>query len=289
MKRLQAIIAVVFALSLFAACNNEDKIYDGPSYVLFADTLSICPVVQSGEPFSVDIAATRIADRDRTFGVEIIDAGSNAVDGYHYRLESSTVTIPAGQQATSVKIQGVYDHIEADDSLGFRLRLVAPKETDWELYGIETKVRLQKVCPFVLENFTGYARVESYFQVMYKPNDKERIITTSIAPDKPNTITLHGFLYDGYDTEIEFDNEKALSPRLTISDAIIGTTGEAFGTIYGDGVVRVENYQIIPSLFSSCLNQAVVYATLYVKDFGVVGAFSFNIEWISDDEANGIL
>lgn len=289
MKRLLIIIGVfVLFAGGFAACDKNEPKYEGPDYAMFADTLTVCPVVETGEATVVEFGVTRAAGHDRTFAVEIIDAGSNAVDGYHYILENPTVTIPAGERAGSVRVRGIYDHVADTDSLGFRLRLVAPEEMNWDLYGIETKVRLQKVCPFILENFTGYAVVRSAFFQLYKPKDQERIITTSVAEGKENTIVLHDFFYDGYDAELVFDNSDILDPRVKIQDCILGTTQEAFSAIYGDAQLRMTDYKVVPSLFSTCGNYASLFSTIYVKDFGTVGSFQTIIEWISDDEANGI-
>lgn len=279
---------LVFVSGAFVACDGSDQMYEGPAYAMFADTLTVCPVQQDGTATPIYLGLTQALDHDCTLGVEIIDEGSNAVDGYHYTLDTNTVTIPAGARAAAINVRGIYDHIGVTDSLGFRLRLVAPESAEWDFYGFETKVRLQKVCPFVPENFTGYARVSSTYQFLYKPNDQERIITTSVAGEKDDTIILHDLLYDGYDVELEFDNDDVLDPRVRICDGIIGTTDEAFSAIYGDRQLRIRDYSVIPSTFSSCGNWASIFATIYVKDFGTVGSFQFVIEWISDDEANGI-
>jgi len=60
--------------------------------------------------------------------VEIVDRESNAVEGRHFRLLASTVTIPAGRLAVDVPVQGIYENIGATDSLGFALNLIVPEE-----------------------------------------------------------------------------------------------------------------------------------------------------------------
>lgn len=81
----------------------------------------------------------------------------------HYKLLSNTVTIKAGEMAANVEVQGNYESIEPTDSLGFALHLIIPESNEWEMYGTETKVVLQKVCPFDINNFTGYCTVTSIF------------------------------------------------------------------------------------------------------------------------------
>ena len=127
---MKRIITVLFATGLLAAlatgCKEEYKTYSDAEYVLFADTLATYAVLQDQDYFSVPVSSTVACDYDRTFGVEIIDQGSNAVEGKHYRLLSNTITIKAGSRKADVQVRGLYDNIEDTDSLGFILKLVMP-------------------------------------------------------------------------------------------------------------------------------------------------------------------
>ena len=114
---MKKILYTLLALALFTACNTKHITYSGPMYIAFADTLSVCPVVESGEPFDVYIAATQPSDRDRTFSVEVLNKKSNAIYGHHFEIENQTVTIPAGELATSVRIIGNYDNIAFNNSI----------------------------------------------------------------------------------------------------------------------------------------------------------------------------
>ena len=106
MKKIFQILAVFGSLALLASsCSRENNIYHAEEYVMFADTLKTYPVQQDVEYFSVPVVSTVTKDYDRTFGVEILDRMSNATEGLHYRLESNTVTIKAGQTAqVSIKL-----------------------------------------------------------------------------------------------------------------------------------------------------------------------------------------
>ena len=95
----------------------------GPNYLMFSDTIYYCPVQETNEIFNVPVSATETADRDRTFAVEVIDKESNAVEGKHYKILSNTVTIKAGERAANVEVEGLYENIGINDSLGFALRL----------------------------------------------------------------------------------------------------------------------------------------------------------------------
>ena len=85
------------------------------------------------------------------------------MEGRHFSLESNTVTIKAGERTANVRIRGIYDNIEVTDSLGMVLQLVSKEESKWELYGTETKVILEKVCPFDIHLFEGYAFNSNFY------------------------------------------------------------------------------------------------------------------------------
>ena len=109
---------------------------------------------RTGPSSPIPVASTVACDYDRTFAVEVIDQGSNAIEGYHYRLKSNTITIPAGERTANVEVAGIYDHIQDTDSLGFKLHLVVPDQVRWTgLYAESdyTKVVLYKGCDYDLD------------------------------------------------------------------------------------------------------------------------------------------
>ena len=157
MKFLRFFTLLALASSLFVACDEEYTTYSDAEYVIFADTMSINMVTPDEEYFTVALSSTVARDYDRTFGIEVVDEGSNAVEGKHFQLLSNSVTIPAGKLATEVKIKGLYDNIEPTDSLGFTLQLVMRDELKWDLYpkSNRTKVVMYKSCPFDINDWGG--------------------------------------------------------------------------------------------------------------------------------------
>ena len=77
---------------------------------MFADSISTNLVQRDNSRFTVAVASTVARNYDRTFGVEVVDAGSNAIEGKHYRLLTSSVTIPAGKLAADVEVEGIYNY-----------------------------------------------------------------------------------------------------------------------------------------------------------------------------------
>ena len=120
----------------------------------------------------------------------------------------------------------MYQNIDIADSLGFALRLVIPDTEQWSMYGTDTKVVLQKICPFDIHNFTGYCVVSSSFYSNYMSNVDMRLVTSDVVEGKENTIAIHGLYYDGYDTEITFNREDVLEPLIEMDEQVCATTGK---------------------------------------------------------------
>ena len=291
-KLLIGCMAAVAALIAFSGCDQDKVVYRGPNYLMFSDTLYTYAVQETNEIFNVPVSATVPADYDRTFGVEVIDKESNAVEGKHYKILSNTVTIKAGEMSTDVKVQGLYKNIGITDSLGFALRLVIPDTEQWSLYKNEAKVVMQKICPFDIKNFKGYCKVtSSYLSSDYYPKKVDlRLVTSDIVEGKENTIVVHDLYFDGYDMEIKFNRKDVLEPLVEMEEQICGSTGEAFNTIHGDGKLRLNQPTAYTSFYSTNENFILQYVTMSVNNkdgsyYGTVGTFVNVLEWISEVEA----
>lgn len=286
-------MAALAAAAGLVGCEEKRVTYEGPGYVMFSDTIYTYPVQQSNEVFSVPVTATVAADYDRTYAVEIVDKESNAIEGKHYKLLNNNVVIKAGELTANVEVQGIYDSLEPADSLGFSLKLVLPEDVTWDLYGTGAKVVLHKVCPFYIDMFAGYCRVTSSFFMEYM-GVSTRLIKTEVSAEEENTIILKDYYYDGYDAKIKFTTDDIYNPLIEMDEMVCGTTGTAFGTIYGDGKLRMNQASGYASYYSSCEGFVVQYATLSVdnKDgssYGTVGTYINILEWISDGEAEDMI
>ena len=292
-KQLKGVLCKAFAavaLSVAAvACSDSTVTYSGPEYILFSDTLYVLPVVDDQEYHNIPVAATTACDYDRTVAVEIIDAGSNAIEGYHYSLESNTITIPAGELVGNVRVRGYHSNIDVYDSLGFKLNLIVPEELQWDIYGTEADVILQKACKFDINAFTGYAVLTSTYIINYMQEIDKRLVRSEVVPGEENTIIIKDYFFDGYDAKIKFRTDDIMNPLIEMEEADFAPTSEAFGTIYGDGMIRMYQPTAYTSYFSSCEKFIFQYMTLYVpgmeEGYNTVGTFVNAVEWISDDEA----
>lgn len=294
MKRiLLGFCGFFFTILFLMGCEEARTIYSGPDYIMFSDSLYVLPVQNNEDYFDIPVSATQACGYDRTLAVEIIDKNSNAIEGVHYSLESNTVTIKSGELVANVRVRGIYDNIEVTDSLGFALRLVTQENTQWDLYGIDANVVLRKTCPFNIYDFEGYCVVTSTYLYDYSTVDK-RLIRTEVDPEEENTVILKDYFYDGYDVKIRFTTDDLLNPLIEMDEQVFGPTSEAFGTLYGDGMIRMFQPSYYVSYYSSCEQFIYQYMTLYVlnKDqsiFGTVGTFMNVVKWISDDEAEKLM
>lgn len=290
MLKIKAIIGcLALGLMLFGtSCKSDYPTYQGPDYIMFSAESHDLGVLDSQEWFEIPVSATRTADHDRTIGVEILPTRTNAIEGVHFMLESSTLRIPAGQLTTAVRIKCNPENIEVSDSLGVALRLVIDKENVWDIYGTDTDVLLHKCCPVDLNQFTGYCKVTSTWLMQYMNTDS-RLIVTERDPENEDVIILRDLFYEGYDVRVTFNSENRLNPVIEMEDHVIGTTGEAFGTIYGNGKLMMTQATGYPCYFSSCENFMMQYTTMFVEEVGTVGTYVHIMEWISDAEADRIM
>ena len=295
MEKKYIVLFAVFALLLtITGCNEERTTYSGPNYIMFSDSLYVLPVQNNEDFFDIPVSATQTCSYDRTLAVEIIDKKSNAIEGVHYELESNTVTIEAGELVANVRVRGIFDNIEVADSLGFALRLITEENTHWDLYGIDANVVLQKTCPFNIYDFEGYCVLISTYLYNYTNVDK-RLIRAIVDTEEENTLIIKDYFYEGYDVKLKFTTNDLLNPLIEMDEQIFGPTTEAFGTIYGDGKIRMFQPTNYVSYYSSCEQFVYQYMTLYVmnKDqqsiYGTVGTFINVLKWISDDEAEKLM
>ena len=287
---------IIFALVALAllSCKEQYTTYSDAEYVMFADSISTNMVQKDNSRFTVAVASTVARNYDRTFGVEIVDAGSNAIEGKHYRLLTSSVTIPAGKLATDVVVEGIYDNIEATDSLGFCRRLVMAEQLKWNLYPNSdcTKVTMYKSCPFDRNTFTGYAVLSSLLLRDYPGENTsyQKVVYTEPHPTEQDMIIVRDCFYKGYDVTLTLHGEDAAEPRITMDkDQVLSDEASVFGQILGDNHILGDDSPYYTSYFNSCQRFAVLWLHVYVEDLGTpigtVGNFYNVLEWVSDEEA----
>lgn len=292
MKYILKYIAIPFLAAVSFACQERYVTYSDAEYVMFADTIATYPVQKDVEYFSVPVVSTVTRDYDRTFAVEIIDKGNNAIEKYHYSLKSNTVTIKAGENRADVLVHGYYDNISDKDSLGFQLQLVMDDALEMPMYGKQTKVVLMKSCPFDINNFTGYCVLTSMFLYQYSISGSyQRLVYTEKHPTEENMIICRNWINDGYDVTMRFNPDDPMMPFVTMDeDQMASDEGSFFGTVHGDDKILVRSSSLYDSIFYPCGNYLYIWSEMYVENLGVavgsVGHFYNIMEWVSDEEAD---
>ena len=293
MKQILKYIVMSFVAAMaLNACQERYVQYEGAEYVMFADTLQIYPIQENAETFSIPVVSTVKRSYDRTFGVEVIDKSSNAIERRHYSIESNTVTIKACETRADVRVRGHFANIGDADSLGFTLQLVMKDELVMPLYGNQTKAVLMKTGPFNIEKFTGYCVLSSMFLQQYNQvGGFNRLVYTEPHPTMKNTIICRNWLKDGYDVEMTFNDEDPLLPVVTMERAVASDQGSFFGTVYGEwgDKLYVQSSALAQSIYYPLGGYLYVWTEISVEEFGVVGHFYNVMEWVSDEEAERIM
>ncbi|MBQ8335940.1 MAG: DUF4984 domain-containing protein [Bacteroidaceae bacterium] len=290
---LTLLLASTVATLWLAGCKPEYTTYTGPNYILFSDTLYEMAVVDDVSYHNIPIVATQACDYDRTVGVEVIDAGSNAVEGKHYSIESNSVTIKAGELAGNLRVKGYHSNISVYDSLGIKLQLIVPEDAVWDLYGTTANVLVNKACKFDINAFAGYCLVRSTFINSYMTTTDKILARSEVCPDEENTIIIRDYFFKGYDIKIKFDTSDIKNPLIYMEEQRFASTADAFGTLYGDGYINAYHPTAYTSYYSSCEKFIFQYMTLYVPGMdaasNTIGTFVNAVEWISDDEAEKLM
>lgn len=295
MRLIKYTALLSLALLVSVSCKERYVTYSDAEYIMFADTMSVYPVQKDVEYFSIPVVSTVTRDYDRTFGVEVIDKGNNAIENHHYRLQSNTVTIKAGETRADVLVHGYYDNIGETDSLGFQLQLVMNENLEMPLYGKQTKAVLMKSCPFDVNSFTGYCVLTSIFLYNYSiTGDYQRLIYTEKHPTEENMIICHDWINDGYDVTMTFHPEDPMKPFVTMErDQVASDEGFFFGMTHGDDKILVTNSSLYDSIFYPCGSYLYLWTEMYVENLGqpvgTVGHFYNIMEWVSDEEAERLM
>ena len=290
MKHISKFRALLFALLslVVVGCESERPIYEGRNFIMFSAESHTLGVIDNEEWFEIPVSASRTADVDRHVGVEVIITESSAIEDMHYEIESHTLTIKAGELATALRIRGIADTLSPNAPVEVKLSLVLDQEEILSDYSTSTVVTLQRCCPFDINNFVGYAVLTSTWSMQYMNTDA-RLVRTYLDKEE-GVIAIKDMFYEGYDIRVKLSSEDRLNPLASLCGAqVLGTTGEAFGTIYGNGKLMVDNPMGSVSYYSTCEGFLLLYTVMYVDEVGTVGNYINILEWISDEEAERIM
>ena len=288
MRKLLIGLGVIFSLLfVVTGCKEEYTTYEGAQFISFSDSLYVFPVQNDEDYFEVPVVATNTCDYDRTVAVEVVYKKTNAMERRHFTVESNTLTIPAGQKEGKFRLRGFASNINPTDSLGVNLHILE-EEVVLGNQRMSANVILRKVAPLDINKFTGYAILTSTYMEQYMKNTKHKLVFAELDKENKNTIILRDYFYNGYDVKLKFDDENILEPLIEMDTQKFGPTSVAFGTIYGDGIIYMEQLNGYDSFYSTLENYLIHFMSLSVPGVGVVGQYGNLLEFISDEEAEKI-
>lgn len=103
---------LVAAFALFAiaviGCKKEDAVQAPPEIAHFTNLSGgSYSITGPGVTYKIPVGFTTVSDKDRTVTVSV-SSPTGAVQGTHYTLPATTVTIPAGKAVDSLTVSGNY-------------------------------------------------------------------------------------------------------------------------------------------------------------------------------------
>ncbi|MBN1117146.1 MAG: hypothetical protein JXA77_08080 [Bacteroidales bacterium] len=142
---LTFIAICLIVAGIISSCEEQDFTYSGPSIVSFTDASQLFLVQDIANAVdTVKIGVTKSEAADRTVNISV-GVGGSAIEGTHFKLSSTSITIPANQVIGNILIQGLYD------GFGDNLETVIFDITggDVEIANFDTSFTLmmQRYCP----------------------------------------------------------------------------------------------------------------------------------------------
>ena len=291
-KSFATLVSLLSVTLLMFSCDQKEYVYSNNEYIMFSDTLNVFPVTnESGVTFDIDVASTLACDYDRTFGVYVVDKGSNAIENVHYKLKSNNVTIKAGETAAKVEIEGFYDNIEVGDSIGFNLGIIIPDNVEWDLYKTTTSVLLAKSCPFNIEDWTSteggvnedgepFGNFILYCTFPFGTDDITKRLIEGYKIDD-NRIRFKDMLVLNHDIIMTFNDDNLLVPSIKV------LSQSAFPE-FNNGMVTLATHPAKMSIYSNCDKFMACSLLANVEGYGSFGSYDYIFEWIDEDAANEI-
>lgn len=279
MNKIAFLLGLVMLVT-FSSCTSkvEDIRYEGQDFVLFADSDYVMPLTEANGVFEIPVGFTSPAPYERTVAVGIDLKQSNAIEDYHFIVENHNVKVPAGKSTGMLRLRGCYDHVASvNDSLCVSFRLLTASENQSVLYGTTTRVRLQKVRPFHIEDYVGDLQLTCTF-----PFSTSSVTRFNVKSEKVNDSTLI--------VKKPFDDSRDLVLRFHTGkddpfDQNIDMREQVAFTDLTFGQVSMMTVDGAPSYYLPEDRAFVLYLNAFLSHLGSFGSYYYIFQWISPDQA----
>ncbi|MDT0675648.1 hypothetical protein [Autumnicola musiva] len=293
MKKLNIyfLLAGLLSMSLTSCLVDDSVISDsygeGPNLVSFTDESIILGAETNGEEFQrgipVDIIGPTYDEIQEPVTVEIsVDPSSTAIEGVHYRLESTTMTISPGDDLPKdLPITIITDGLEAplDETPVLNLTITEiSSDANVVINGKneELAVNLAYACPFNISDYAGtyiattdqfgiYSGDPVPFEVVAGPGDNQ-ITLQNVAGHSP-----------GYDVVVDVDPNTG---NLTIPKQVAFNYNNLGGTQYGD--LSWEGSGTSSASPGNCIGNLDI-TSAYTVNAGSFGSFRIIFEKVQEE------
>ena len=150
MKNVKYILVVILAIFVYNSCTDDLPGTKDINYISFDDNTQTIIVEKGGSTtYDVNVYTTQTSGSDRTFGVEVIAAGTSA-NAESYSVPS-TVTVPANSNKGTVTVSASDNNL-GEDPVSLALKI---SDTDGLFTGNTVSLAIQKHCALNINDFVG--------------------------------------------------------------------------------------------------------------------------------------
>lgn len=298
MKKIKYYLLFVVMTSMtFTSCLVDqdalsDTFDDGPNLVGFAESEITIGTVADGEahPAEVPLHYFGPTSVNATAPVTVsvsVDPSSTAVEGVHYQLDATTVTIdPNNDVEENLPITVLTEGIETPaDEIPVLTLNITEVSSDGQEVVIDGKissvdVNLAYLCPFDINNLAGtYINVVDEFGSYLAPPKPFEIV---VGPGE-NQITLINPLQhpEGYDIVIDVD---PATGNLTVPKQVILNYNNFGATQYGE--LSTEATGVSAPTPGNCIGY-IEFSGPFTVGAGSFGSYALGFERVTPEEGEG--
>ena len=219
---------VVLATLTMVSCKKESLKYDGPVLAHFNGATGSYFVEEEGESsFPIPIGITKPNDADVTLTIKVLTDESTAVEGEDFTLQSSQVTIKAGEVISELVVLGNFAGLDEQKSVVFEIES-SDKSAQYDQTYTLTMLRF---CPFVRDEFVGlYGFVSEFWNSDAEGNPISVEVEAIADPEDENAILFKDLYEEGIDIKVILDASDK-SNFVTSFPKQKGWTSGAYGDV----------------------------------------------------------
>ncbi|MCC8174582.1 MAG: hypothetical protein LIO65_09570 [Odoribacter sp.] len=264
-------ILTVLLVCLLVVCKNDRILYEGGTYLLFGLNQTSYVLKEDDSIIEIPIVLTRSLSEPLVVTISAVtDSTTTAVEGYDFEIVDKTVTIPAGQLTTNVKVRALYENL-IPEPVTLKLQYSGvPENLVWDLYGNTQTLSLSAYFDVDIDWMLGTWTATDYAQDDDSQDGDSYTVTISQASGDTLNITNIWGLGGTITAVADADNNQIIIP----GDQVLGTYGP-YGNVYMDWCVSGTGYSRTRDITAICEFTGITIQTwgAFVHDYQVGGYF----------------